>query len=489
MAGLPGKSVQLPLSNSRGLIRPLLVYEINSRIHCGNFEEVSEAELRDLRALGFDAVWMMGAWGISDGPRKISKVISRDFEGSPFAIPSYDFNPELGGLASYLVLLERAHAMGLSVLLDFVSNHLSLDSPSIDQNPEFFIRSDPAVRKQSTADFFLHRSGEVVAFGRDPYFPPWHDTAQLDYTCAALRARMIDVLKQISRYADGVRCDMAMLVLRDYIRQMWYPGATERWFNQRMPREFWDEAIREVKAVRPDFTFMAEAYWGKEQLLISLGFDLAYEKEMYDALVRRDALLIRTRLNRPAELLKRSVYFIENHDEARAASVFGRSESLAALAFLRCLPGSLLVHEGQMEGRRVKVPVQRITLPEEAVDLTRRTDYERIFRATSGEIFRTGDLAVFDCGDPAVVSLIRQDRDRVVAYIGRLGLSNLPFASLTLDASVLAKAARSTAKLRLVNLITQRSIAIDRDERGRFLFTPGGLVDAEARFCIVEVVS
>jgi hypothetical protein len=472
----------------------LLVYEINSRIHCGKFEEISEAELRDLRALGFDAIWMMGAWGISEGPRKISKVTSQDFEGSPFAIPSYDFNPELGGLESYLVLLERARAAGLSVLLDFVSNHLSLDSPWIDQNPEFFIRSDPAIRKQSTADFFLHRSGEVVAFGRDPYFPPWHDTAQLDYTCAALRARMIDVLNQISRCADGVRCDMAMLVLRDYIRQMWYPGASERWFSQRMPREFWAEAIREVKAVRPDFTFMAEAYWGKEQFLIELGFDLAYDKEMYDALVRRDASLIRTKLNRPTELLKRSLYFIENHDEARAAYVFDRSENLAALAFLRCLPGSLLVHEGQMEGRRLKAPVQRITLPEEALDLTIRADYERIVRATSGDVFRTGDLAVFDCGDPAVVSLIRQGSDRVVAYIGRLGLSNRSFASLALDASVLAQAAGSTSKLRLLNVINQRSITIDRDEKGRFLFTPGALlapgalIDHDASFCLLSVV-
>jgi hypothetical protein len=488
VAGLPGENVQLSLSNFRGLIRPLLVYEINSRIHCSKFDEVSEAELTDLRALGFDAVWMMGAWEISDGSRKISKVISRDFGGSPFAIPSYDFNPQLGGLESYLALLERAHAAGLSLFLDFISNHLSLDSPSIDQNPEFFIRSDPAIRKQSTADFFLHRSGEVVAFGRDPYFPPWHDTAQLDYACAALRARMIDVLKQISRCADGVRCDMAMLVLRDYIRQMWYPGATERWFNQRMPREFWDEAIREVKATRPDFTFMAEAYWGKEQLLIELGFDLAYDKEMYDALVRRDASLIRAKLNRPAELLKRSLYFIENHDEARAASVFDRSENLAALAFLRCLPGSLLVHEGQMEGRRVKVPVQRITFPEEAVDRTLRTDYERILRATSGDVFRTGELTVFDCGEPAVVSLIRRDTHRVVSYAGQLGLMNRPFGSLVLDVSAIAEAIGATSTLTLVDLLTQRSTTVDCKKQGGFLLNPGPTVDGQSRFCVLEAV-
>src|SRR5262249_35280217 len=326
--------------------------------------------------LGFDAIWLMGAWEISDGARKVSKIVSADFEGSPFAIPSYEFNRELGGLDGYIVLLERARAAGLKVLVDFVSNHLSLDSPWIDKNPEFFIRSNTAMRKQSTADFFLHNSGEVIAFGRDPYFPPWHDTSQLDCSSQGLRAQMIDVLKWIAGVADGVRCDMSMLVLRDYIRKMWYPYASDRWFNQRMPGEFWDEAIKQVKANRPEFVFLAEAYWGREQRLIELGFDLAYDKEIYDALVERDASLVRERLTRETEILKRSLYFVENHDEVRAASVFNRSENLAALAFILSLPGSVLIHEGQMEGRRIKLPVQRATLPAEPVDLKLRSDYE-----------------------------------------------------------------------------------------------------------------
>ena len=98
----------------------------------------------------------------------------------------------------------------------------------IAERPDFFIRSDASARKQSTAEFFLHESGEVIAFGRDPYFPPWHDTAQLDYTNPDLRRRMIEVLKWISTIADGVRCDMAMLVLRDYFRQQWYAQCPAR---------------------------------------------------------------------------------------------------------------------------------------------------------------------------------------------------------------------------------------------------------------------
>jgi len=300
---------------------------------------------------------------------------------------------------------------------------------------------------------------------------------------------MIEVLKWITGVADGIRCDMSMLVLRDYMRKMWYPYATDRWFNQRMPGEFWDEAIKQVKANRPDFVFLAEAYWGKEQRLIELGFDLAYDKEMYDALVERDASLVRERLTRENEVLKRSLYFIENHDEVRAASVFNRSENLAALAFILSLPGSVLIHEGQMEGRRIKLPVQRITLPAEPADLKLRSDYERILKATSSQVFRTGEMKLFDCGEPAIVSLIRQDADRVVAYMGQLGLLKRPFESLALDVSALASAVGAATKLRLVNLTNQQSITIERTEQGGFLFTPGASLGEETRFCILEATS
>src|ERR1044072_8794743 len=115
----------------------------------------------------------MGVWQISEGVRKVSKIISDDFEGSPYAVPVYEFNPEIEGRHKFPSLLLRGHRARLGVIVAFVSNHMALDSPWISEHPEFFIRSDTRSRKQSISDFFLHPSGEVVAFGRDPYFPPW----------------------------------------------------------------------------------------------------------------------------------------------------------------------------------------------------------------------------------------------------------------------------------------------------------------------------
>ena len=229
------------------------IYEINTRVHASEFDQITTPELVELSRLGFDAVWVMGVWQISEGAKRISKIVSDDYEGSPYAVPDYKFNRDLGGRSRFSALVKRAHGAGLAVIVDFVSNHMAIDSEWIAERPDFFIRCDASARRQTTSEYFLHESGGVIAFGRDPYFPPWHDTAQLDYTNPDLRRRMIEVLKWISTIADGVRCDMAMLVLRDYFRQQWYGNVPRAWFDERMPGEFWDQAISEVKAARARF--------------------------------------------------------------------------------------------------------------------------------------------------------------------------------------------------------------------------------------------
>ena len=232
------------------------IFEVNTRVHCDKFDQVSDSELKGLSELGFDALWMMGVWRISEGARNVSKITSEDFEGSPYAVPVYEINRDLGGRSQFTRLIKRAHTAGLAVLVDFVSNHMALDSPWITQRGDLFIRSDTTARKQTTNEFFLHRSGQVIAFGRDPYFAPWNDTAQLDYSNGALRTRMTDVLKRISQFADGVRCDMAMLVLKDSFRNLWYPLMSDLAFDQKMPGEFWDHAIDAVKKTSPNFQFI-----------------------------------------------------------------------------------------------------------------------------------------------------------------------------------------------------------------------------------------
>jgi glycosidase len=465
----------------------LRIYEINARVRCRNFDQITSDDLEELARLGFDAVWPMGVWQISEGAYRISKIISEDYEGSPYAIPRYRFNKALGGKSQFVALVKRAHKAGLAVIVDFVSNHMAIDSPLIKENPSLFIRSETRARKQLTSEYFLHPSGEVVAFGRDPFFPPWHDTAQLDYTNPALRALMIETLKWISRYADGVRCDMAMLVLKDYIRQQWFPLTSDLWFNNRMPGEFWDEAIAEVKKIRPDFKFIAESYWDKEQQLHNLGFDLSYEKKLYDALVARNAQSVADRLVRSPEALSSSLYFIENHDEPRAASVFDRSNNLAAAALMLSLPGSALVHDGQMEGKREKLPVQRIKpLTDEPVDMNLRRAYSEILKATSDDVFKLGSFSLFNANVYGVVAFIRQTAEKTVIYLGQISEAWHKFNSFPFDLTAAARAIGAERELHLKNLLTSSSIAItERDGLFSLQLNQLGVGD-DANFCLLE---
>jgi glycosidase len=465
----------------------LRIFEINARVHCSSFDQITATELAGLSHLGFDALWVMGVWPISEGARKISKITSADFEGSPYAVPKYEISSELGGGSQFRRLVKRAHAAGLSVIVDFVSNHMALDSPWITLRPDLFVRSDTRVRKQTTSEFFLHRSGEVIAFGRDPYFAPWNDTAQLDYANEALRIRMIEVLQGISRYADGVRCDMAMLVLRDCFRRLWYPSEPDSSFDQMMPGEFWDQAIDIVKKTNPNFTFIAEAYWDREQELRTLGFDLCYEKKLYDGLVARDLERVLERLRMDPDAMNGSLHFIENHDEPRAASVFGSSDNLAALALMLSIPGSALIHEGQMEGKQERLPVQRIVpLTDEPADLALKDSYAQLLKITTDDVFRGGSFQLFDPGVYGALGFIRKNQRRMIVFLGQISDAWHTFNSPPMDVSAVAREAGVQGQLRLTNLLTSRSTTVHQ-HNGAFQVAMSELgVDHDVKFALLE---
>src|SRR4029079_6920672 len=126
--------------------------------------------------------------------------------------------------------------------------------------------------------------GATVRFfacGRDPFFPPWRDVAQLNYFNPATRDAMIGVLTTIAAHCDGVRCDMAMLVLNDVFAQTWAERVDLLW---RAPAaQFWPEAIR-----RAPMTYLAEVYWDREYELQQQGFDYTYGKRLVDRLEQRN---------------------------------------------------------------------------------------------------------------------------------------------------------------------------------------------------------
>jgi hypothetical protein len=199
---------------------------------------------------------------------------------------------------------------------------------------------------------------------------------------------MTEVLQSVAARCDGVRCDMAMLLLADVFAKTWqdFPGSVPI-----APNEFWADAIRAVKAVQPGFVFLAEAYWDLEARLQELGFDFTYDKRVYDYLVaRRPWEVQRHLLNAAPEFLGASAHFLENHDEARIAASLSLAEHRAAALLVLGLPGLRLLHEGQLEGARRQARVQLQRRAVEAPDPPVTALYEQLLAALGKSSVGTG---------------------------------------------------------------------------------------------------
>lgn len=396
----------------------MIIYELNARVYNKKFSEITDTELKHLASLGFDWLWLMGIWQLSVAGRDIARRRAEDFEASPYAITEYLLNPELGDEDSFRDLVNRAHAAGLRVMADFVPNHMAVDSPLIDQHPEYFIHSNPDIRKEQDRDFFTHTSGLRLAHGRDPYFAGWPDTAQLDYLHPGLRTHQINVLKRLAGMVDGLRCDMAMLILREQIKNQWFTSIDWYTFNNHFPNEFWPEAIANVKAIRPDFVFMAEVYWDKESYLQHLGFDLTYDKKLYDLISHNSSPYDIANYLQSAsyQYLSHSVHFLENHDEERATTRFGaRAHPAAVLSF--AILGVPFVHQGQMQGLREKLPVERVRpLQRESPDYQLEQFYKRLLAIVRDNIFRVGEMLVLS--PQSGIVLIRRRYEGRTVLIG-----------------------------------------------------------------------
>ncbi len=364
-----------------------LIYEIDARCwlrelsarHGPNITlgSAPDDEIKAWAQLGFTHVWLMGVW--PTGPRSRAAALSSqgmrrafsealpdwqddDVAGSPFAVADYTIPRELGGESALKQFRKKLHAHGLKLLLDFVPNHLGLDHPWLSEKPELFVEAP--LQRPETFPAETAIGPRRLAHGKDPNFPAWIDTVQLDYRRADTRASMIEQLQSVAQRCDGVRCDMAMLLLNEVFAKTWEKFPCPK---TAIDREFWSDAIQVVKQSRPDFLFLGEVYWDLEARLQSLGFDYTYDKRLYDYVVYRNQTEIqRHLLNLTPRFVGASAHFLENHDEPRIASILSLSEHRAAALLTMALPGLRLLHDGQLTGARIKTPVQLSRRPVEA---------------------------------------------------------------------------------------------------------------------------
>jgi glycosidase len=393
-----------------------VVYEINTWVWLSSIaskigrsvhlSSVPASAWDALATYGFEAVWLMGVWERSPASRSISnhnQTLLDDFRralpdfrpednvGSAYSVRRYTVAPELGGAAGLATARRELARRGMRLILDFVPNHVAPDHPWVVEHPEYFVIGSAEDARDDPGSF-LEIEGRVYARGRDPYFPAWPEVLQLNAFDPGMRDASIQTVLAIAEQCDGIRCDMAMLLLNAIVERTW---------GQRAGRcpgtEYWRELIPAVRKGHPDFLLMAEAYWDSEWDLQQVGFDYCYDKRLYDRLEHGDAESVRLHLSADPAYQAKLVRFIENHDEPRAASAFPGAKEEAAALTAATLPGARLFHEGQFEGRRVRPAVFLRRRPDESPDEARHSFYQTLLDAIDDPLFHDGTWRLCSC--------------------------------------------------------------------------------------------
>ena len=412
-----------------------VIYEINTRIWLAELsrrldrtitlDQIPIEEIDRITEFGFDLVWLMGVWELGEKATRTAlnhpeqqtayKEALPDFgpedvQGSPYAPARYRVDPILGGDEALASFRDRLAKRGAGLILDFIPNHTGIDHHWIFDHPEYYVQGDGEPIPGYSFEAETSKGTRVIMHGRDPHFEPWTDTAQLNYRHAGAIEALKHELIAIAERCDGVRCDMAMLVLADVFENTWGVRADPLDLTAD-GYQFWPEAIRFVREGRSGFFFIAEAYWNREWDLQQMGFDYTYDKTFYDRLMAMDIKAFCGHLNADADYQAHSLRYLENHDEKRVAGSLAKEVAKALTVAAATVPGMMLIHDGQMEGRRARVPVQLKRRRDEAPDADLVNFHKKLLKALEHPAIRGGHWKRFLVkpawpGNPSVEDLI-----------------------------------------------------------------------------------
>ena len=472
------------------------LYQVNTRVwltelsqklgRSATLDDIPDSDLEHLANQGFNWIWFLSVWQTGSESQKIARSLpelrkefletladlrEEDIEGSGFAITDYTAHDKLGGDSALTRIRERLRQRGLRLTLDFVPNHTALDHPWVEQHPEYYIEGteDDILRAPHNFGWARRKQGDLVlAHGRDPYFPGWTDTFQLNYGNPATQSAMRDVLMRIAGQCDGVRCDMAMLLLPEVFKRTWKITS----------EPFWHRAIAEVHESYPEFCFMAEVYWDLEWTLQQQGFDYTYDKRLYDRLRDGHARPVREHFFAGLDYQRKLARFLENHDEARAATTFCPECHKAAAVLTFLSPGLRFFHQGQFEGRRKRISPHLVRAPAEPVDETLKQFYDLLLTVLLQPVVRGGEWHLLECrpawegnwsSDPFIAFAWELSPERLLIVVNYSPDQGQCYVMLPFDDLV-------NARWQLKDLIgdaVYERMGADLQERGMYFDEPG----------------
>jgi len=387
-----------------------IVYEINTWVWLGelskkhkrkiNLNNIPSKEWEYLASFGFDALWLMGVWQRSPVGVQIAleyeemvnqfRTILPDFTpkdlvGSPYCIKTYTVDTHLGGPNGLATARNELKKRGMGLILDFVPNHVAPDHPWTINHLDYFIKGTLDESLSNPSEYYMC-STAIFAKARDPYYPPWPDVIQLNAFSEGYRQASLNTISSIAEQCDGIRCDMAMLMTNRIFSKTWGDKA-----GLVPESEYWDQIIPEIKQKFPHFLFIGEVYWDMEWEMMQQGFDYCYDKRLYDRIMSEPADNIRQHLNADIHFQSRLVRFIENHDEPRIASKFDEQRNKTAALTFSTLPGMRLFHEGQLDGKKTKLPVFLGRRPEEKPSEPLLDFYSALIKLLQQSVFHDGE--------------------------------------------------------------------------------------------------
>lgn len=373
--------------------------------------DVPDSEWKDIKGWGFDMIFVMGVWQLGNYglnfdrtnpdllahyPQVLPGCTTADIIGSPYAVTNYTCNAPLGTDSDILALKQKLNALGLLLMLDYVPNHTAVDSSWAISNIEYYVRAPKGTGPPYPSDQYYSAG---IAYGSAGYGGAWQDTLQINIWNPETRKVRTAEVMHVASLADGIRCDMAYLLLNSVFSQTW--GAQlQSWGWAQPSTEWWSDTISVVKSKYPNVTFLAEVYSPYEGQLQSLGFDYTYDKVLRDKLGGGDLTDIRNWIaSLTPQYITQSAHYISNHDEQRGPTYFGSWwRSNAAAALLYTLPGLRYYWMWDMEGFSSQVDIHLRREKSEVSVPDVESFYRSLLSITTQPVFRLGTWVNLNIG-------------------------------------------------------------------------------------------